>query len=222
MLLAGALSVLVVAAGCSRGSDQVSSPVVTELPLTEAPSITQAASADGDATSTSTSANPGRRAGETAAAADNGIDDGPVDDKDDNDKDDKAMVDRPNPVDTAGPELLDVVEPLDDAPTPDEAIGIRDGQRINEAGEANQLDQSASLACGDVEIALTALDEGRSAAARGLLASAAQRASVSSNTSISGWHDELELAANLIPDDDPEPTSLFGFLTSCTQGGYEL
>ncbi len=45
-------------------------------------------------------------------------------------------------------------------------FGIRDGRTRNEAGELNRLDETAALACGDVERALTALDDGDAPGAR--------------------------------------------------------
>ena len=120
-------------------------------------------------------------------------------------------------------ELLDVIEPLDAGPQPDEVIDVRNGARINEAGERNQLDQAAGLACANVEIALTALDDGEITGAADHLDSAARRAEESAVTAFADWIDVLDdQAASAGSGAVPDIATLFAFLTTCTHGGYEL
>lgn len=115
-------------------------------------------------------------------------------------------------------EVLEMVEPLDRGPSPEAAIGLRDGRTSNEAGELNHLDEAAALACGDVERALSAVDDGDYRGADDLLVSAGDRASQSGVDDIVAWSTTLT--------DSPERTedieSLLGFLSVCTRGGYEL
>ncbi|MCP3993142.1 MAG: hypothetical protein GY724_29035 [Actinomycetia bacterium] len=129
----------------------------------------------------------------------------------------------------AGAEVLDVVGPLDEVSTPEEIQDSRDerdgvgdpaadGPR-NEVGGLNQLDETASLACADVERALTSIDEGAVETAVERVASAAARASESGVAGIAAWSDTLD-GASSSPGDDI--AVLLGFLSSCTEGGYEL
>lgn len=139
--------------------------------------------------------------------------------------------------------ILDNVEPLD-VPT-GTVFGIRDGHLINEAGEAILLDDAAALSCANVEIALTALDEGRSADAAGHLRTAASMAADTAVSVMRPWSSILEQAAVDVATGHPplstqsnSPTSngaasngavsngavsaLLAFVSTCTQGGYEL
>jgi hypothetical protein len=125
-------------------------------------------------------------------------------------------------------EVLEAVEALDHAPAAGQAIGIRDGRTRNEAGELNRLDETAALACGDVERALTALDDGNERRAADLLASAADRAARSTVDDIEAWATTLADAIDIDADTDTDTdtseslAALVGFLSACTQGGYEL
>lgn len=104
-------------------------------------------------------------------------------------------------------------------------FGIRDGRRINEVGEANRLDEAAALACGNVEIALTALDDGRPDDAAGHLQAASTSAADASVSAMTEWASILDQAAAAVVLDGSaanDPASLIAFLTMCTQGGYEL
>ncbi len=125
---------------------------------------------------------------------------------------------------TSATPLLDQVGPIDDAPT-GTVIGIREGRRINEAGEANRLDEAAALACGNVEIALTALDEGRADEAADHLRTASTMAADTSVPAMNAWSSILEQSATDVAAARRSPADgspLLAFLTACTQGGYEL
>ncbi len=125
-------------------------------------------------------------------------------------------------------EVLEAVEPLDQAPAAGQAVGIRDGRTRNEAGELNRLDEAAAMACGDVERALTALDDGDERAAADLVASAADRAARSTVDDIDAWSTTLAATVDTDTGIDTDTDTggslavLVGFLSACTQGGYEL
>jgi len=124
---------------------------------------------------------------------------------------------------SAGTELLDAVEPLDHGPGAGEAQNLREGSRLNEAGEQNTFDEAASLACAGVEIALTALDEGRAFDAAENVGSAATRAAESRVVTIDQWHLILRDTSIRLASEDPSDVApLLAFLSTCTQGGYEL
>lgn len=118
---------------------------------------------------------------------------------------------------SADDELLSQFEPLDGKPTPGERIGLRDGRSRNEAGELRQLDESASLACGDVEVAVTAFDEGDIDGAKERMSRAAERAGKSSVAGMQPWATTLADGA-----DSGDAAVLVAFLSACTEGGYEL
>ncbi len=128
----------------------------------------------------------------------------------------------------SGDESLDALEPLDEEPSDaeiqdaredreDAGLAVVDGP-WNEAGELVELDESASLACADVERALTAVDEGAAATAAADVASAADRAAGSGIADIAAWSETLEDWDGA----DGDAAVLLGFLSSCTEGGYEL
>lgn len=120
--------------------------------------------------------------------------------------------------------ILDTVQPLDDAPA-GAVFGIREGRHINEAGEAIRLDEAAALACANVEIALTALDEGRPLEAADHLRAASVTAADTSVSALRPWSSVLEeTAADVVGSDMSTDTvsALLAFLSTCTQGGYEL
>ncbi len=114
-------------------------------------------------------------------------------------------------------ELLGQFEPLDGVPSPGERIGLRDGRSRNEAGELRQLDESASLACGDVEVAVTAYDDGNVDKAKNRMTRAAERAAASAVDGMNPWADSLTEGAKT-----GDPAVLVAFLSACTEGGYEL
>ncbi|MDH5519485.1 MAG: hypothetical protein OEZ14_03015 [Acidimicrobiia bacterium] len=150
----------------------------------------------------------------------------------------------PEPLDTGSPEaaikavearldddpatgrtpILDQIEPVDDGLT-GTIFGVRDGRRINEVGEANRLDEAAALACGNVEIALTALDDGRPDKAADHLQTASAMASNTTVSAMTPWSPILDRAATVVAVDGSagdEVAPLIAFLDTCTQGGYEL
>jgi len=128
----------------------------------------------------------------------------------------------------SGDEALDALdEPLDEEPTRAEIREARndradtgvsaEGPR-NEAGEPLELDEAASLACADVERALTAFDEGSADSAVADADSAAGRAGDSAVADIAEWSEALGAWTGA----DNDPAVLLGFLSTCTDGGYEL
>ena len=155
---------------------------------------------------------------------------------------DVAETPDPGPLETASPEaaideiqslldeasvlgddtpILDKVEPIDGGPT-ERVISMREGRRINEAGEAIQLDDAAALACANVEIALTALDDGDIARAAAGLDKAATLAGDSSVAALTPWSAVLEDAAAAVDSPESDVSPLLAYLSACTQGGYEL
>ncbi|MGI9596203.1 MAG: hypothetical protein ACR2QK_08585 [Acidimicrobiales bacterium] len=126
---------------------------------------------------------------------------------------------------TASPDMaiLDVVGIIDDGPTAAEIAASGDGRTRDSSGELMQLDEPAGLACGNVEIALTAIDEGRDQAARDHVRSAADRSAVSEIDGIEAWASAL---ADSIDSTDGsggiDITTLVGFLSVCIEGGYAL
>ena len=129
----------------------------------------------------------------------------------------------------SGAAVLDAIGPLDDEATSAEVRDTRDlragkgdpsgATPRNETGELVQLDETAALACADVERALTAVDEGELDDAIDHIESAASRAGESHVEGIAAWSQPLE-EASTSPGDDL--AVLLGFLSSCTKGGYEL
>lgn len=118
----------------------------------------------------------------------------------------------------SGGETLAAIEPIDQGPA-DESFALRDGRRVNEAGELNSLDEAAALACADVERALTAIDDGVVDQAADNVASAAQRAGESTIDDVAAWSEMVETAWT---EDGADTAVLLGFLSACTHGGYEL
>jgi hypothetical protein len=114
-----------------------------------------------------------------------------------------------------GDELLDTLEPVDDAA---DAPSESDGRTRNGSGELVELDAEASLACANIEIAIGQLDGGFAAQAGEHVRSGAAQADASGIADIRSWAQPLLVAADTI--DDPAP--LVGFLSVCTKGGYEL
>lgn len=131
-------------------------------------------------------------------------------------------IDQPAPG-SDGTELLSAVEPLDHKPLASQTLDLRAGVRMNETGERNVFDESASLACADIEVALTDLDEGRLDAASGRIGSAADRAEASRVATISEWHPVLsDVVSTIDIEGRNHIPPLLAFLSTCTQGGYEL
>ncbi len=123
-----------------------------------------------------------------------------------------------------GPPLLDRLPPIDTGPS-GQVISVRDGRSINEVGEPDQLDEAAALACGNVEIALTALDDGATTKAIDRLQSASTSAGDSSVAAVNQWATVLEQSVTGLRQLGPSQTDaspLLAFLSTCAQGGYEL
>lgn len=119
--------------------------------------------------------------------------------------------------DDAPVEALAAVDPIDDG---DDSTPERDGRARNEIGELARLDEAANLACANIEIALGALDEGHDSEAAEHLAVAARAAADSGIEDVSEWSDRL---AGVSTDPSTEDlATLIGFLSVCTEGGYEL
>lgn len=136
----------------------------------------------------------------------------------------EAELDESSDATAAAAPILDRVQPLDDAPT-GAVFGIRDGRHINEAGEAIRLDEAAALACANVEIGLTALDEGRTAEAADHLRAASVMAADADVSAVNRWSPTLEETAaemTTANTSDDAASALLAFLTTCTEGGYEL
>lgn len=115
-------------------------------------------------------------------------------------------------------EVLEVLaKPAENKPDPIPAVRD-DGHQRNEAGNLVSLDEAAGLACADIEIGLTALDEGDTSKANTRVQSAASRAGESQTSGFAEWSTALA-AVDLA--DDGLPT-LVGFLSVCADGGYEL
>ncbi len=115
--------------------------------------------------------------------------------------------------------ILDVAKLPDLAPTDEEIAAFGDGHPRTSTGRLIVLDELASLACANVEIALGAIDDGLTAVAQDHVASASQRAGQSEVESIEGWSDALDEAGSGASID---ATTLVGFLSVCLEGGYVI
>ncbi len=114
-------------------------------------------------------------------------------------------------------ELLDSVDVLDGA---GEVAVDPDGQSRNASGELARLDDEANLACAHSEIAVGQLDAGQVSIAMERIATAAHHADASGEPTVRAWVEPLEsvIADGAIADLAP----LVGFLSACTERGYEL
>ena len=128
-----------------------------------------------------------------------------------------AEVEAELPEEVTSDEVLDTIEPID---SDIELTTDRDGRTTNEAGELVGLDEPASLACANIEIALTALDEGDDATAAAQVSSASERAGSSEMASVQAWSGPL--AAAITDGAVTEFAPLIGFISVCAEGGYEL
>ncbi len=111
-------------------------------------------------------------------------------------------------------ELLSSVEPIDTAAQV-ELSDLNDGKPRNEAGELVTLDPDAAVACGNVEIAIAAMDEDDKAGVSEHLEAAAEFASSSTAAGMTAWAEILN--RDTITDGD-----LIAFVKACVEGGYEL
>jgi hypothetical protein len=96
----------------------------------------------------------------------------------------------------------------------------RDGRTRNEAGEPATLDEAANLACAQIELAIDQLDGGIPSVAAERIISGSDRARSSKLTGIQAWADPL--AGVVVDGSYADPAPLVGFLSVCTEGGYEL
>jgi hypothetical protein len=90
---------------------------------------------------------------------------------------------------------------------------------LGDFGEPVALDEAAMLACSQVELAIDLVDGGDVNLVGERLASAASWAQASDLTAMNGWFDSLVDAGQ---GGDVDIITLIGFLTLCSQGGYEL
>lgn len=128
-----------------------------------------------------------------------------------------ADVEAELPEDGSTENVLDAIEPID---RDIDLTTDRQGRTTNEAGELVGLDDQASLACANIEIALTALDEGQDSTATGQVRTASARASESAMASINEWSEPL--AASITGEAVADIAPLIGFISVCAEGGYEL
>lgn len=118
----------------------------------------------------------------------------------------------------AGRETLAGAVPIDRVPPAGSLPNTRDGNRRNDLGELMVLDDAASLACGDAEIALRQFDAGRADSAAEQLRKASGQAQRSTTVGVSAWSSPLAA----VQPDGSDVTAVVAFLTVCTDGGYEL
>jgi hypothetical protein len=127
-----------------------------------------------------------------------------------------AVIDAAESPDVA---ILDVADPPDSTPTDEEVAAFGDGNQRTPSGKLIVLDETASLACANVEIALGSIDEGDVATAADHIDQASQRSGRSEVDGIQGWSEALAKAGVAEPI---EVTTLVGFLSVCIEGGYVM
>ena len=115
-----------------------------------------------------------------------------------------------------GGEILDAVEPIDGAAP----AAAGDPVPRNSSGEPATLDEAGALACANAEIAIGQLDSGQVSIALERIATAAHHAEASTRTGISQWVDPLSTV--IVDGQLADVAPLVGFLTACTERGYEL
>lgn len=116
-----------------------------------------------------------------------------------------------------GDGLLDTVDAVD---TVGEVATQRDGRSRNEAGEPATLDEAANLACAQIELAIDQIDSGLPSVASERIIRGAEQAELSELADVRAWAEPL--ADVVVGGSDAELAPLVGFLTVCTEGGYEL
>ena len=126
------------------------------------------------------------------------------------------VVERMQPA-AAGQGLLDTVAAVD---TIDEVPASRDGRSRNEAGERATLDESASLACAQIELAIDQIDSGFGGIAAERILAGSKAAEASQLVGIQAWAEPL--GDVVVGGSGAELAPLLGFLSVCTEGGYEL
>ncbi len=114
-------------------------------------------------------------------------------------------------------DILDSVDVLDQKT---DVADERDGRSRNSSGEPVTLDDAANLACAHGEIAISQLDAGQTGIALERIATAGQYAEQSGQPSIQDW--AAPLATVIVDGKVGDVAPLIGFLSVCTDGGYEL
>lgn len=122
-------------------------------------------------------------------------------------------------VDSPDVDILDVAKLPDLAPTDEEVASFDDGHQRTSSGRLIVLDELASLACANIEIALGEIDEGQLPSAKEHISTAGERAGRSEVDAVEKWSDALGDAAS---GDSIDATTLVGFLSVCIEGGYVI
>ncbi|MGH1491246.1 MAG: hypothetical protein ACRBK7_17925 [Acidimicrobiales bacterium] len=115
--------------------------------------------------------------------------------------------------------ILDAADLSTPAPTAEDLANFGDGHSRTPNGKLIVLDELASLACANVEIALGAVDEGDLEAATANISTAAERAEQSELAGIQSWSEALNEADS---GETIDATILVGFLSVCLDGGYVI
>ncbi len=127
--------------------------------------------------------------------------------------------------------ILDVAGIVDDGPTREEIEAFGDGNTRNSSGELVILDELASLACANVEIALSNIDAGDIGGAVDHLATASERTAGSELEGIRAWSQALADSVSgeasngadaALGAASIDATVLIGFLSVCIDGGHVL
>lgn len=111
------------------------------------------------------------------------------------------------------------VAAIDQLPTDEEIASFGDGLRRTENGRLISLDESAGVACANIEMAIWAIDDGEPETASDRLARAVDLVAGSASEGVQTWLPLLEaqLTAEVI-----DPVVLVGFLEACSVAGYDL
>ncbi|MGB5756340.1 MAG: hypothetical protein WBM50_05455 [Acidimicrobiales bacterium] len=119
-----------------------------------------------------------------------------------------------------GPADGDILDSVDVLDHKTDVADERDGRSRNSSGEPVTLDEAANLACAHGEIAISQLDAGQNAIALERIATAGQFAGQSGQPSIRVWVEPL--SGVIVDGKVVDVAPLIGFLSVCTDGGYEL
>lgn len=114
-------------------------------------------------------------------------------------------------------ELLDSIDIIDNAT---DVADDPDGRSRNASGEPVTLDDEANLACAHAEIAVGLLDAGQLSVALERVATAAEHAEASGGSAVTRWAEPLRSV--IVDGQIADLAPLVGFLSACTEGGYEL
>ncbi len=110
------------------------------------------------------------------------------------------------------------VTPIDVSPS-DEEVGVDDDERRDPSGRLITLDESASLACARIELAIDAIDGFDDDGAGELLGEAAGLAADSATDGIAEWAEVLEAESSA---ESVDPVVVVAFLETCVAAGYDL